>query len=359
MPLLAAAVAAVALLSGPVAEQEPASPGDGLGLAPQPIAVSPVGLPEVPSDDLALSQASAGRHAHDPRPHPGPWVPVPLGVAAAVGAAFSTPRRAHRADEPLYFLVHGNGGSADDFDPLLDLMGVDRRRVVAFDYRSVAPGASSTAVSRWVDTNEVAREIDAQLRDLAENHAVIYSIHHSKGAAAGVMAIAAIDDGTRPPIDGYRGAALLDPPIAAPPLGVLQRLGQPFGWAPDNGGFNPIRCDDEGCRDIREHLGRSAGVEVIAVRNPDAELTNFRDHPDGLRVYDLEHDGDASAWAYWWNPVAMVRRMFEAHTSVLAHRSVAECIGAEVVAPGTCRWNRAPRRRRWPWGSGGGIPPTR
>ena len=37
--------------------------------------------------------------------------------------------------------------------------------------------------------------------------------------------------------------------------------------------------------------GEKSGVEVVIVRNPDAGFTNFRDRPDGVRVYDLDDGG--------------------------------------------------------------------
>ncbi len=327
------------------AESVVGNPGDGLGLAPTPVVTSPVAVG---------SRETRALRTPPTRDHRKPWVPpVPAVAIAAAGAPLS-PSRRRRDHEPIYVLVHGNGGSHRDFDPLMRAMEVDTSRVVAFDYRTVSPGPSSTSVSQSVHTNDVATALDQLLRELSTDHANIYSIHHSKGAAAGVVAISALDDGRRPRIDGYRGAALLDPPIARFPLGPLQRLGRPFRWVPDNGGFDPVHCDDRGCRDVREHLGRSAGVEVIVVRNPDAEFTNFRDEPKGLRVYDLEYDGKPSAWASWWNPVGMVRRVFEAHSSVLSHRSVADCIREEVAKLGSCQWDGAPRKRRRYAGGGGG-----
>lgn len=317
------------------------APGNGLGLAERPVVASPIAQTGVPP------QGRGPMGSRLPR--------VVASVAAGGAIAVLSARRSRRRDdEPFYVVVHGNGGSAEDFDLLLDQMEVDGDRVVAFDYRLAGPGASSTDVSRSVHTNEVAIALDRFLRDIAGRHGHVYSIHHSKGAAAGVVAIAALDDGSRPPIDGYRGAALLDPPIAALPLGPLQRLGRSIPLIADNGGFDPIRCTEDGCRDIRHHLGRSAGVEVIAVRNPDAEITNFTDEPDGLRVYDLVDDGGSSAWGLVWHPYAFVKRVFEAHSSVLRHTAVAECIVDEVAKPGSCDWKGSRKPRRPVWGSGNG-----
>lgn len=286
------------------------------------------------------------------RPSPTPWsrrAGIGVGAAAGVLAIGSVVRRRR---EPVYVLVHGDGGTADDFDRLLFQMGVGRDQTVAFDYRSVRPGATSTEASRTASTTTAAAALDRMIRSLARRHGSVYSIHHSRGGAVGVEMIAALDDGRRPPIEGYRGAALLDPAIASGRLGWLQRLGGLVSMLPDNGGFDPIRCTDD-CRDVRHDLGRASGVEVIAIRNPDALVTNYVDRPLGLRTYDLHDDGGRSALARWWNPVGFVQRVFEAHGSVLEHPSVAACVRAESHDPGSCRW-RAGRRRRPMWGRGRG-----
>jgi pimeloyl-ACP methyl ester carboxylesterase len=247
--------------------------------------------------------------------------------------------RRRRDDEPFYVVVHGNGGSSDDFDVLLDRLGVASDRFVAFDYLVVGGGASSTEASRTASTDRAAEALDELIRDLADDHSNIYSIHHSRGGAVGVSMIGALDDGTRPPIDGYVGAALLDPAIAGGWLGWLQRLGAVSPFLPDNGGFSSERCTDGTCRDVREHLGDASGVEVIAIRNLDAEVTNFRDDPEGLRVYDLVHDGGVPArFLVPISPFLAIRRIWRAHASVLEHEAVARCIQEEVAEQGSCVW---------------------
>jgi pimeloyl-ACP methyl ester carboxylesterase len=247
--------------------------------------------------------------------------------------------RKRRDDEPFYVVVHGNGGSADDFDVLLDRLGVADDRVVAFDYLSVGGGISSTEASRSASTERAAEALDELIRDLSDDHSNIYSIHHSRGGAVGVSMIGALDDGTRPPIDGYVGAALLDPAIGGGWLGWLQRLGAVSTLLPDNGGFSTERCTDGSCRDVREHLGDASGVEVIAIRNLDAEVTNFRDDPEGLRVYDLVHDGGIPArFLVPISPLLAVTRIWRAHTSVLEHEAVAQCIKEEVAEQGSGAW---------------------
>ncbi|MGI9528483.1 MAG: hypothetical protein ACR2NG_02140 [Acidimicrobiia bacterium] len=322
------------------------APGNGLGLAERPVVSSPIAPSGAPTGTPMESLPHAGRGVD-------PWAPSTVAIGGAA-ALLAIQRARRRDDEPFYVVVHGNGGSADDFDQLLDRMDVGEDRVAVFDYRLAGPGASSTDASRSVPTDDVAIALDRFIRGAAQRHSNVYSIHHSKGAAAGVVTIAAIDEGSQPPIDGYRGAALLDPPIAGLPLGPLQRFGQPIPQIADNGGFNPIRCSDDGCRDIREHLGKDAGVEVIAIRNPDAEITNFTDEPEGLRVYDLVDDGGSSAWRLAWQPFAFVRRVFEAHSSVLRHPAVADCIVEEAAKPGSCDWKGSRPARRPMWGSGNG-----
>lgn len=171
-----------------------------------------------------------------------------------------------------------------------------------------------------------------------------------------------LDDGTAPPIDGYVGAALLDPAIAGGVLGSLQRAGGFSDLIPDNGGFDTTKCTDAGCRDVRERLGESSDVEVIAIRNLDAEVTNFRDNPEGLRVYDLEHDGGIAArFLVPLSPYFAYRRIWNAHGSVLEHEAVTDCIKAEVEAPGSCVWNdERPRRAVWSGrgGAGGRMRPS-
>lgn len=319
-------------VSGPIGADDIA-PADGLGLQPPPVSSR--------SADLPRSRPSV------------PWsIPVGGAVATATAAAAVAARR--RRTDPVYVVVHGDGGSPADFDGLLFHMGVSPDQVVAFDYRSAHPGADSTEASRSASTHAAAAALDRLVRDTARTNGAVYTIHHSRGGAVGVEMIAALDDGTRPPIDGYIGAALLDPAIGSGRVGTLQRLGRRFGFIPDNGGFDPIRCSD-GCRDIREHLGKQAGVEVIAIRNPDAVVTNFLDRPEGLRTYDLVDDGGPNALSYWWNPLAAISRVSTAHRSVLEHGAVADCVRSESRSPGSCEWTGSPRPLAPMWGRGGGI----
>lgn len=311
-------------------------PGDGIALDPVPTAVIPVGLPQ-PTERPSHSQVPMGIGG--------------LGVLGVLGAGVAVERRRRRSLEPLFVLVHGNGGSAEDFDPLLDQLSIDTFSVVAFDWRTAHDAPTSAGASRVASTEVAAAELDTLVRELSEDHGSIYTIHHSKGGAAGVAMIAALDDGTRPAIDGYRGAALLDPAIAKGMLGATQRFGSFSTHIPDNGGFDPVVCSSDGCRDRREHLGDDSGVEVIAIRNPDAVVTNFWDSPDALRVFDLVDDGKPSALWFWSTPPLLYSRMAEAHASVLEHWAVADCISAEVARSGGCVWKGDAWRPRIAWGS--------
>ena len=314
---------------------EPTAPGDGLVLSPTPVVRSSV---------------------HQPEPRP-PVAPggfgAALGMTAIAGGAVLMQARRRRDDDPFYVVVHGNGGSAEDFLPLLERLGVESDRVVAFDYLDVGGGATSSEASRTASTERAAEALDRLIRDLSVDHSNIYSIHHSRGGAVGVSMIGALDDGSRPPIDGYVGAALLDPAIGSGWLGRLQRLGGMSTFLPDNGGFNTQRCTDGACRDVREHLGDASGVEVIAIRNLDAEVTSFTDRPEGLRVFDLVHDGGVAArFMLPLSPLLSLNRVWNAHASVLEHAAVADCIKVEVAESGSCVWNEG--KRRTPIWSGGG-----
>jgi pimeloyl-ACP methyl ester carboxylesterase len=319
------------------APTESLSPGDGLVLSPTPIVRSPVRLPEPRSPARRRGLGAA------------------LGVGAIASGAVLTQVRRRKDDEPYYVLVHGNGGSAEDFGMLLDRLGVGSDRVTAFDYRDVGGGSTSREASRTASTERAAETLDQVIRDLSVEHGNIYSIHHSKGGAVGVSMIGALDDGSRPPIDGYVGAALLDPAIGNGWLGYLQRLGGLSTLLPDNGGFDVQRCTDGECRDVRENLGETSGVGVIAIRNLDAEVTNFRDRPEGLRVLDLVHDGGAPArYLVPISPLLGFNRVWHAHSSVLTHDAVADCIKAEVADQGSCVWNDGKRISTPRSGGGGG-----
>jgi len=314
-------IAAVVLLGAPAVDDDLMSPGAGLGLSPNPI-VRPVGVSTQPAPPLLPAT-------------------IPFAGALATLAGAAAMYRSRRDESPLLVLVHGHGGGAENFDELVRKMDIKGARVVAFDYSWVDGGDDSTASSRSVTTDDAAAALDAYIRQLSVKNSNIYSLHHSKGGAVGVSMIASLDSGSQPPIDGYRGAALLDPAIASGALGIMQSVGHGHDWLPDDGGFDPIQCDDNGCVDVREHLGEASGVDVVAIRNRDALVTNFADKPSGLRVFNLR-DGLPSALLYG---AFFLPRIFQAHNSVLAHDDVANCVRSEIALPGSCAWGAKPPRR--------------
>lgn len=324
------------------------SPADGLGLEPTTVTPSPVLLP---AGGIPATAPSDGPSPGRP-PFRAPVIPSGAALGGAALALSAVARHRRRDDEPLYVVVHGHGGSAGDFDRLLASMGVPAGRVRAFDYRTVARADSSADASRRVSTAGAASSLDALIRALAVRHDNIYTIHHSRGGAVGVEMIAALDAGERQAIPAYRGAALLDPAIATGAMGWLQRLGGPIPAIPDNGGFDPSRCSVDSCHDVRSGLGEESGVKVVAIRNPDAVVTNFTDRPSRLRTLDLVDDGEPTALASWWSLPAFVARVFEAHGSVLHHAAVSDCVLAESTTAGPCAWKGHRRLPKVWWGRG-------
>lgn len=304
------------------------APGDGLGLGSNPVARSPA------------------------KGAPRPGIPIPIipgagaGGAAALVAAMAPTiargvrRRRFRArdTDPFYIYVPGHGGNAAGFDDLATRMDLDPERIRVFDYRWAHSDPSPENASRWAPTARAADILGFYVREQAKLHSQIYLVGHSKGGAVITELVSRWDADPTRTVPAVTGAAILDPPIASGPLGALQSAGWFVGGAPDDGLFDPVRCDLRGCRDVREHLGVGAEVEVIAVRNPSADVTNFRDEPEGLRVYDLI-DGKAGALSLWWDPRQMLGRAGEAHESVLHSDAVADCIRAESTQPGSCRWD--------------------
>jgi len=255
--------------------------------------------------------------------------------------------------------VPGHGGDPDGFSDLADRMGVSADDVRVFDYRWAWPSGDAVEASRRAPTGDAADALGAYLSALGEQGRPIYVVGHSKGGAVITEVVGRWDDHPEMSVQAVTGAAILDPPIAAGPLGLLQSIGWFHSGTADDGLFDPIRCDLSGCRDIRDELGRRSGIDVVIVRNPDARFTNFAGHPDGVRVYDLD-DGAGDMLDAFPNLVGMWRRMGEAHNSVLHSDAVADCIAAEATKPGSCEWPRV-RPIETPWGSGasGGGPLVR
>ena len=340
--LLATAAFVAALLSVP-----PGYADDGsLGFEP-PAATShgshSEGTVEIgaPGDALGLSPGDANR------PRRGP-IRIPLapasgaGLGGAVIASAVLARRRHAgltsgSQDPLFVYVPGHGGDPRGFDDLAKRIGADGDDVRVFDYRWAWPSDDPIEASQRATTDDAADALGAYLAALGTDGRPIYLVGHSKGGAVITEVVARWDEHPTIGVEGVVGATILDPPISSGPLGLLQSLGWLHGNTADDGLFDPVRCGWTGCRDIRDGLGRTSGVEVVIVRNPDAGFTNFRDRPDGVRVYDL-NDGRGGMLGRFPNIFAMWSRMGEAHNSVLHSDTVAACIAAEARQVGSCRW---------------------
>ncbi|MEA3501888.1 MAG: hypothetical protein U9R47_03875 [Actinomycetota bacterium] len=297
---------------------EPIAPAVGLGLAPSP---------------APASRRGPGRS---------PFVPIGgagLGGAALAGSVLARRRGggSRRDTDPLFVYVPGHGGDPDGFEDLAGRIGVEPGDLRVFDYRWSWASSDPVEASRWAPTGDAADALDAYLAALGSDGRPIYLVGHSKGGAVITEVVGRWDASPESGVDAVIGATILDPPIAAGPLGLLQSIGWFSGDAADDGLFNPVRCGWTGCRDIRNGLGERSGVEVVIVRNPDAGLTNFWGRPDGVRVYDL-NDGGGSMLGRFPDVVGMWQRMGEAHNSPLHSDTVAECIASEARAVGSCHW---------------------
>ena len=316
---------------------ESASPGDGLRLAPSP-GSGPSRLPER-----------------------SPFVPfggVGLGGAVMIGSVLIRRRSGGaRGDAgPLFVYVPGHGGDPDGFDDLAGRIGVDPSDVRVFDYRWAWASSDPVEASRWAPTGDAADALGAYLAALGSDGRPIYLVGHSKGGAVITEVVGRWDAHPEIGVDAVVGAAILDPPIASGPLGLLQSIGWLHGNTADDGLFNPVRCGWNGCVDIRDGLGERSGVEVVIVRNPDAGFTNFWGRPDDVRVYDLD-DGDGSLFERFPDVLGMWQRMGEAHNSVLHSDTVADCIASEARASGSCDWPEPPSIGAvWGRGSSGAGP---
>ena len=347
--LFAAAVLAASLVSpGAVAPSNPTvvagtsavvgeasdigSPGDGLGLSPAE--------PEAPTrGPVRIPLAPAGGAG--------------IGAVVIAGAALSRRRQGGSTgagDGPLYVYVPGHGGDPDGFDDLAGRIGLDPGDVRVFDYSWAWPSSDPIEASRRAPTSDAADALSSYVAALGSDGRSVYLVGHSKGGAVITEVISRWDEHPSMGVDAVVGATILDPPISRGPLGLLQSLGWLHGDTADDGLFDPVRCGWSGCRDLREGLGERSGVEVVVVRNPDAALTNFRDLPDRLRVYDLD-DGGGSMFERFPNLIGMWQRMGEAHNSVLHSDTVAACIAAEARTTGSCIWPR-PKSIRTVWGRG-------
>ena len=295
------------------------APGDALGLSPGDTTKPPRGpirIPLAPASGAGLGGAV---------------------IAAAVLARRRSMGLAPSQQDPLFVYVPGHGGDPRGFEDLAKRIGVDGGDIRVFDYRWAWPSNDPIEASRRATADDAADALGAYLAAVGADGRPIYLVGHSKGGAVITEVVGRWDQHPTIAVDAVVGAAILDPPISSGPLGLLQSVGWLHGGTADDGLFDPIRCGWTGCRDIRDGLGRDAGVEVVIVRNPDAGFTSFRDRPDGVRVYDLD-DGRGGLLGRFPNIFGMWSRMGEAHNSVLHSDVVAACIAAEVKHVGSCTW---------------------
>lgn len=348
--LLAAIIVSLLFMLGP-----PASPGPAGSGGPSAHDAPPsVEFAEATAPGRGLGLA----RSHVPKRRPSP-VRIPLGPAggvgiggAVLGASVLVRRRVSGSpvsEDPVFVYVPGHGGDPAGFDDLAARIGVDPRDVRVFDYRWAWPTADMVEASRRATTDDAADALGAYLAALNSDDRPIYLVGHSKGGAVITEVVSRWDAVPEIGVDGVIGATILDPPISAGPLGLLQSLGWLHGATADDGLFSPVRCGWTGCRDVRDRLGERSGIGVVIVRNPDAGFTNFRDRPDRVRVYDLDDQG-GSMLGRFPNLAGMWRRMGEAHNSVLHSDTVADCIAAEAKSVGSCRWPSKTSHRM----SGGG-----
>ncbi|MBT8214198.1 MAG: hypothetical protein KJP12_03160 [Acidimicrobiia bacterium] len=342
------------------------APGDALELTPGP-------PPPPPPASVAPASPAPSPGGH--RPESGG---LDLGLLLGVAAGLRVGRRRPEDEvvsDPVVVFVTGHGNEPGDFDALRAQMGLAAEDVVVFDWRAAVLDADHAAASERSSVAEAAGDLHAFLQGAATSGRPIYLVGFSKGAASIAELLSWWDQDESMRIANVYGASLLDPPIADGVTGWMQRVGFWVGPIPDNGGFDPHRCDGLGCRDVRAHLGEPSGVDVLVIRNPDAWVTSFRDRPPGLRIYDLSDDGGGHVLDELLGPVDVsrpwildvpmriwrsVERVAEAHNSVLEHPEVAECLAAEIRRPGDCdeTWDAG---HRWPmqygWISGGGGTP--
>ncbi len=345
--MLAAGLVAL-WLTGPFLAPDP-GPGPDV-VAARPAAAPSSPLPEPPAPPVIPAAVAAGllglvAHAGTRR-----RVDDAPGDAPGDGLAL--------AGDPLVVFVGGHGtAGAPQFEALIDLMELDPAQTRFFDYRWIVESADPIGASETASVDATADALNAYLAGLGSEGRPIFLVGFSKGGAGIAELLARWDAGSPVRVSEVRGAVLLDPPLASGLHGWVQSLGRWWGPIPDDGGYDPITCDPR-CRDRRVDLGRAAGVEVLVIRNPKAGITNFDDHPEGLRVIDAPDDGPGPLAAFLGNPFRYPARVSEAHNAVLTDPRVARCIASEIAVPGSC--DLPPPRRpappgMWKEGSHGSI----
>lgn len=311
-------------------------PGLGLVAGDEPVP-PPSPAPEVPEPE--------------PPAEPAPGTPIDavlLGMAAAAALlAASRPGGALGLRPPEDALVvfvpgHGQGLGEEVYADFVAEMGLDPDAARYFDYRWVTGDSDPKRASALAPTDRTAGSLNAYLAGVAEGERPVWLVGFSKGGAVVAELVSAWDRGAHEPGANVVGAMLLDPPMARGLHGTLQSIGRFVGALPDDGGYDPVDCPLIWlwCRDARAHLGEGSGVEVVVVRNPQAAVTSFGDHPAGLRVLDAPDDGPGPWGQLLTNPFRLFGRLGEAHEAVLSDPAVARCLVAEMWQRGSCPLGR-------------------
>ncbi|HSG78275.1 MAG TPA: alpha/beta fold hydrolase [Acidimicrobiia bacterium] len=325
-----------------------APPGDASRLAPGPRPVAPEVIATVPD---APTGDSGGLPA---LPAGGAIAAVAVAVIAAVrrrASLFtSSPATALGLQPPDDVIVvfvpgYGSSSSAETFGDLIDLMGLSEDQVRHFDYRWVGEGFDHAEAARTADVEDAAAALAGFTTGVAGGGREVHLVGHSKGGAIIAEMIEQWDRGRLPAVDGVTGATLLDPPLASGIHGLGQSAGVVLDWLyerlpfvdlpglPHDGGYNPVECSVGvfDCTDHRNGLGQASGVDVAVVRAPDAAVTNFKDVPDGMSVYEVDTPGPSAVDAFP-NPFAVLGAIVGAHKAVLHHPDVAACVVSRMSA---------------------------
>ncbi|MGH9167256.1 MAG: hypothetical protein ACRD02_05380 [Acidimicrobiia bacterium] len=301
-------------------------PGEGLSLLPDP-------------------PSPAASRPVRPLPPPVPAAPASLGILAAGAWAARGLRTGRR--EPLVVFITGYGSESEGsaFAPMIGMLGLAPGQVRTFDYRWVAPADAHPWAARQADVDDLADGLQGYLGGLAETERSIYLVGHSLGGTTLAELLARWDRHPSLRVPEVAGAALLDPPIAGGPLGVLQSSPRLLGLRPHDGGYDPIAFQwSRGWVDRREDLGGPSGVPVVVFRNPRAMVTSFWGRPEGLRIFDVPDAGPHPLLSLVPDGTPFFRRLWElglrigaAHTDMLDDRQVAGCIAQEIQQGGSCR----------------------
>ena len=306
-----------------------------------------------PAAGLELTPGPPPRPAVVSRPLPPPTsssLPPALpdlgfltGVASALLAAVRDAAKSKRrevtpsawggvpADLNVVF-VGGHGSElAGTFDEIIAALHLQSDQIHHFDYRWVESVDSHASATRDATNDEIVDGLNGFLAGLATTGQPIYLVGFSKGGAAIAGLLKEWDHHPQQAIDSVIGAAMLEPPISRGFVGWLQS--PPLSSFPNDGGYNPMECGVLSffdCTDTRASLGRMAGVDVVAFRNSHSNITNFRDSPPGLRVYDFDMPEPSGEG---------IRYIGQAHADVLFSSAVAACLIDEMNQPGACRWH--------------------